>query len=90
MFTFYVYKSCLKPKDVSKDISEFAKAKITLVQYILFALEVNTIHQRSKPEDPSTVLNPHWFGPTTVMPHWHCRKEEEAPHLHTGDNKSKA
>jgi hypothetical protein len=40
----------LKPKDHSKDISEFTEAEITLVQYILFALEENAIHQRSKPE----------------------------------------
>jgi hypothetical protein len=79
----------LKPKDTSKDISEFAKAEITLVQNILFALEENAIHQRSKPEYPSMVPNPHRFGPPTNNPHWHRRKEEEAPHLHTGDNKSK-
>jgi hypothetical protein len=53
----------LKPKDSSKHISEFAKAEITLIQNILFALEENVIHQRSKPEDPSMVLNPHQFRP---------------------------
>jgi hypothetical protein len=80
----------LKPKDASKDISEFAEAEITFVQNILFALEENVIHQCSKPEDPSTVLNPHRFGPPTDNPHRHRQKEEEAPHLHIGDNKSKA
>jgi hypothetical protein len=33
--------------------------------------------------------NPHRFGPPTSIPRRRCRKEEEAPHLHTGDNKSK-
>jgi hypothetical protein len=80
----------LKPKDDSKDISEFAEAEITLVQYILLTLEENAIHQRSKSEDPSTVPNPHQFGPPTGIRHRHHRKEEEAPHLHTGYNKSKA
>jgi hypothetical protein len=80
----------LKPKDASKDILEFAEAEITLIQYIIFALEENAIHQYSKPEDPSTVLNPHRFGPPTGIPHRHRWKEEEAPHLHIGDNKRKA
>jgi hypothetical protein len=80
----------LKTKDASKDISEFVEEEITLVQNILFALEENLIHQRSKPEDPSTVFNPHRFGPPTDNPRRHGRKEEEAPHLHIGDNKSKA
>jgi hypothetical protein len=60
------------------------------VQYILFALEENVVHQRSKPEDPSKVPNPHWFGPPTSIPCWHHRQEEEALHQHTRDNKSKA
>jgi hypothetical protein len=60
------------------------------VQIILLALEENAIRQRSKPKDPSTVHNPHQFGPPTDNPHWHHRKEEEAPHLHIGYNKSKA
>jgi hypothetical protein len=80
----------LKPKDASKDILEFAKVEITLVQYILFALKENVIHQRSKSEDPSTVPNPDRFGPPTGIPRRHHRKEEEAPHLHIGNNKSKA
>jgi hypothetical protein len=37
-----------------------------------------------------TESNPHRFGLPTDNPHQHRRKEEEAPHLHTGDNKSKA
>jgi hypothetical protein len=80
----------LKPKDASKDISEFAEAEITLIQYIIFTLEKNATHQRSNPEDPSRVSNPHWFRPPTGILHRHRWKEEEAPHLHTGDNKSKA
>jgi hypothetical protein len=79
----------LKPKDTSKDILEFAKAKISLIQGILFALEENAIHQHSKPGHPNTVPNPHWFVPPTGIPCRHQRKEEEAPHLHTADNKSK-
>jgi hypothetical protein len=80
----------LKPKDASKDRTEFADAVSHVVQDILFALEENAIRQRSKHEDPSMVPNPHRFGPPTDNPHRHHRKEEEAPHLHTGDNKSKA
>jgi hypothetical protein len=63
--------------------------EITLVQNILFTLKENAIYQRSKHEDPSTVPNPHRFGSPTDNPHRHRWKEEEAPHLHTGDNKSK-
>jgi hypothetical protein len=37
-----------------------------------------------------TTPNPHWFGPPTGIPHRHHWKEEEAPDLHTGDNKRKA
>jgi hypothetical protein len=79
----------LKLKDASKDISEFVEEEITLIQYILFTLEENAIHQCSKPKDPNTVSNPHRFGPPTSIPHQHRCKEEEALHLHTGDNKSK-
>jgi hypothetical protein len=78
----------LKPKDASKDILEFAEVEITLVQNTLFSLEENVIHQCSKPEDPSTVPNPHRFGPPTDNPRWHCQKEAEAPHLHIGEKKS--
>jgi hypothetical protein len=34
--------------------------------------------------------NPHRFEPPTDNPRLHHQKEEEAPHLHTGDNKGKA
>jgi hypothetical protein len=68
----YVYKRGLKPKHASKDDSEFAEAISLNIQYILFALEENVIHQRSKPEDPSTMPNPHRFGPPTGIPHQHC------------------
>jgi hypothetical protein len=80
----------LKPKDGSKDILEFAEAEITLVQYILFTVEKNVIHQRSKLDDPSMVPNPHRFGPPTSIPRRHHRKEEEAPHLRTRGNNSKS
>jgi hypothetical protein len=59
-------------------------------QYILRFLEENAIHQRSKPDDNSTVPDPHRFGPPTSIPRRHHQKEEEAHHLHTGDNQSKA
>jgi hypothetical protein len=59
-------------------------------QNILFALKENAIHQRSKPEDPSTESNPHRFGLSTDNPRRHHRQEEAVPHLHTEDNKSKA
>jgi hypothetical protein len=66
------------------------EAETTLIQYILFALEENAIHQRSKAEDPSMIFNPHQFGPPTDNPCRHHQKEEATPHLHIGDNKSKA
>jgi hypothetical protein len=75
---------------LQKIFQSLQKEKMTLVHNILFALEENVIHQRSKPEDPSTVSNPHRFGPSTDNPHRHRQKEVEAPHLHTGDNQSKA
>jgi hypothetical protein len=80
----------LQPKDTSKDILELAEAEITLVQHILFALEENAIHQHSKSQDPSMVPNLHRFGPPTDILCQHRQKEEEAPHLQIGDNKSKA
>jgi hypothetical protein len=52
-------------------------------------VEITRIQQRSKPEDSSTVLNPHWFEPPTSILYRHRRKKEEAPHLDTEDNKSK-
>jgi hypothetical protein len=60
------------------------------VQNILFALEENAIHWRSKLQDPSTKSNPHRFGLTTDNPRRHQRKEEAVPNLHIEDNKSKA
>jgi hypothetical protein len=60
------------------------------VQYILFALEENAIHQRSKAEDPKMEPNLHGFGPPANNPHWHRQKEKAAPHLHIRDNKRKA
>jgi hypothetical protein len=47
------------------------------IQNILFTLEENAIHH-------------HRFGPPTGIPRRHRRQEEAAPHLHTGDNKSKS
>jgi hypothetical protein len=58
-------------------------------QNILFALKENTIHRRSKPEDPSTESNPQWFRLPTDNPHRHRRQEEAVPHMHTEDSKSK-
>jgi hypothetical protein len=55
-------------------------------QNILFTLKENTIHRRSKPEDPRTKSNPHRFGLPTDNPHRHHQKEEAVPHLHTGKN----
>jgi hypothetical protein len=66
------------------------EVEITLIQHILFNLEENAIHQCSKHEDPSMVPNRHRFGPCTSILHQHHWKEEETPHLHTRDNKSKA
>jgi hypothetical protein len=74
----------------SKDKSKFAKAISLNGQNILFALKENTIHQHSKPEDPSIESNPHRFGLPTDNPHRHRWQEEAVPHLHTEDNKSKA
>jgi hypothetical protein len=67
----------LKPKGASKDRTEFAEVVSLIDQIILFALEENAIHQPSEPEDPSTVPNPHWFGPPTDNPHRHHWKEEQ-------------
>jgi hypothetical protein len=53
-------------------------------------LEENVNHQRSKPENPSMESNPHLFGLPIDNPHRYHQKEEEAPHLHTGDSKNKA
>jgi hypothetical protein len=75
---------------LQKNVSEFVEAISLIIQYILIILEENAIHQRSKPGDPSTVSSPHRFRPPIGNPHWYRQKEEVAPHLHTGDNKSKA
>jgi hypothetical protein len=77
-------------KGASNDQTEFAKAVSLIIQYILFTLEENDLHQRSKPTGPGMASNPHWFGPPSDTPHQHRWKEEEDPHLHTRDNKSKA
>jgi hypothetical protein len=53
------------------------EVEITLIQYILFALEENAIYQCSKPEDPSTVPNPHQFGPPTSILRRYRRKEKK-------------
>jgi hypothetical protein len=74
----------------SKDKSEFAEAVSLNGQNIIFALKENVIHRHSKPEDPSTKFNPHWFGLPTDNPHRHRRQEETVPPLHIKDSKSKA
>jgi hypothetical protein len=85
--------SCIKEvwsqNNASEDKSEFAKVISLNVQNILFALEENAIHWRSKPEDPSMESNPTRFGLSTDNPHRHRWKEEAVPHLHTEDSKSK-
>jgi hypothetical protein len=86
----FKYTNVLKPKDASKDSFKVSRSDFSHVQNILFALEENAIPQRSKTEEPSTVSNPHRFGPPTGIPHRDHWKEDEAPHLHTRDNKSKA
>jgi hypothetical protein len=86
----FKYKRGLKPKCTSEDDLEFAKVISPNVQNILFALEENTILQCSKPEDPSNVPNPHGMDvplATLIGIRW---KDEEARHLHIGDNKGKA
>jgi hypothetical protein len=52
-------------------------------QNILFALNENTIYQRSKPEDSIMESNPHRFGLPINNHHRHHQKEEAVPHLHT-------
>jgi hypothetical protein len=60
------------------------------IQNILFTLEENDIHQRSKHEDPSAESNPQRFGHPTDNPCQHRWKDKAVPHLHIGHNKSKA
>jgi hypothetical protein len=55
----------------------------THVQNILFTLEENVIHRRSKPEGPSTASNPHQFELPTDSPRRHHQKKEADHHLHT-------
>jgi hypothetical protein len=62
--------------------SEFAEVISLNNQNILFALKENAIHRCSKPEDPSTESNPHWFGLPTFNPRWHRWTEEVVPHQH--------
>jgi hypothetical protein len=80
----------LKQKDASKDSFRVSGSEFSHASNILFALEENAIHHRSKPEDPSNEPNPDLFESPKGNTRRHHRKEEEAPHLHTGDNKSKA
>jgi hypothetical protein len=88
-FTFLVYKK-FEAKRHFKRYLRVCGCDFSHVQYILFALEENVIHQRSKPDDPSMVFNPPRFGPPTNNPHRHRQKEEAAPHLYIVGNKSKA
>jgi hypothetical protein len=74
----------------SEDKSEFAEAISLNGQNNLFALNENVIHQRSKPEDPSTESNPHRFGLSTNNLRRQRQQEEAIPHLHTEESKSKA
>jgi hypothetical protein len=74
---------------VSGDKSEFAEAISLNDQNILFVLEENVIHQRFKPEYPSTASNPHQFRLFIDNPRRHHQKEKAVPHLHTKDNNAK-
>jgi hypothetical protein len=62
----------LKPK---RRFKRHLKVYRSDLSYVLFALEENTIHLRSKPEDLSTESSPHQFGPPNDNPHWHHQKE---------------
>jgi hypothetical protein len=95
--SYYNLGSCISyTKEVwsqnhaSGDKSEFAEAISLNDQNILFALEKNDIHRRSKPEDASMESNPHRFELPIDNPHRHRQKEEAVTHLHIEDNKSKA
>jgi hypothetical protein len=57
----------------SKDKSKFVEVIFLNGQNILFALKENVIHRYSKPENPNTESNPHWFGFPTDNPHRHRR-----------------
>jgi hypothetical protein len=82
MFTFYVYKR-LNPKRCFKGYSRLYGSGCSHIQNILFALEENTIHECSKPEDPSMESKPHRFGLPIGNPHRHCQKEEATSHMQT-------
>jgi hypothetical protein len=88
---YWLHRGGLKPK-ISHQIikSEFAEAISLNGQDIPFALKENAIHRHSNPEDPSMESIPHRFGLPTDNPHRHRWQDEEVPHLHTEDNKSKA
>jgi hypothetical protein len=77
IITHYVHvlstQKSWKPKHASKDVSEFVKVISLNVQYILFALEGNVIHRRSKLVYTSKVPNPHRFGPPTGISRQHRR-----------------
>jgi hypothetical protein len=70
-------------------IKQSCGSSFSNIQNILFALEENAIHQRSKPRDASIESNRHRFGLPTDNHRRHSRKEEACPHLHTEDHKSK-
>jgi hypothetical protein len=74
----------------SGDKSESVEVISLNGQNILFALKENSIHQCSKPEDPSTESSPHRFGLPTSNPHRNRRQEQAISHIHTKDSKSKA
>jgi hypothetical protein len=86
---FSVYKR-LKPKRRFKRYIKVCRSGFSDVQNILFTLDENVIHQRSKHKDPSTESNLPRFGLPTDSPHQHRWKEEAVPHLHIEENKSKA
>jgi hypothetical protein len=74
---------------LQEDIQNLAEVISLNSQYILFAVEENAIQRCYKHADLSA-FNPYRFGPPTDNSRRHHRKEEEASHLYTGDNKSKA
>jgi hypothetical protein len=56
------------PSGVVLEIEQVCGSSFSHVQNIVFALEENAIHHRSKPEDPSTESNPHRFELSTDNP----------------------
>jgi hypothetical protein len=87
---YELYKRGFKPKLRFKRYNRVCGSDFSHGQDIPFALKGNTIHQHSKPGDPSTESNPRRFGLPTDNPRWHRRQEEAVPNLHTEDSKSKA